>query len=66
MTRIPLLAMQLEKFLHRCMKRHVRGYFNTKLFVMVRGLDAVRHPSLEYSTTLRSNKLVKHTMYIDL
>lgn len=61
MRGIPSLAMQLEKFLHRCMKRHVRRYFITKVFVMVGVLDAVRHPSLEYSITVRSNEPDIHT-----
>ena len=51
----------IREILTQVHKEHVRGYFITKLFVVIGGLDTMRHPSLECSVTVRSNELDRHT-----
>ena len=43
-------------------KKHIRGYFITKLFVMIEGMDTMTHPSLECYIRIKSNKVDIHTI----
>ena len=43
----PTPGYVIREILTQVHKKHIRGYFITKLFVMIEGMDTMRHPSLE-------------------